>query len=169
MGQKSYLVGLTGHSLNDKYLLKDLLGYGGDSVVFQAERLGSGQSVSSVAIKLIEINTNKEDEQLRELEIATRLKHKHLINCYEFFRVMIEQNPVFGLVMEFADYSLEEYLDSLGGQPLDFAEREAIIDSTLQALSFIHSQSIVHRDIKPGNIVTTQAEVVEIEDCRQIG
>jgi serine/threonine protein kinase len=147
------LIGLTGRYINDKYLLKELLGYGGDSVVFRAETLGSDQPINSVAIKLIGINANKEDEQIKELEIATTLKHKSLINCHEFFRVVIDNNPIFGLVMEFAEESLEQYLDRLGDQPLDLSEREAIIDSTLQALSFIHSKNIVHRDIKPGNIL----------------
>ena len=157
------LISLTGRSLNDKYLLKELLGYAGDSVVFRAEMLGSEQSRDSVAIKLIWINANKEDEQIKELEIATTLKHQSLINCHEFFRVVIDGKPVFGLVMEFADYSLEQYLDSLGDQPLDLSEREAIIDSTLQALSFIHSKSIVHRDIKPGNILKV-GEVWKVAD-----
>lgn len=147
------LISLTGRSINDKYLLKELLGYGGDSVVFRAETLGSDQPMHSVAIKLIGINANKENEQIKELEIATTLKHKSLINCHEFFRVVIDNNLIFGLVMKFAEESLEQYLDRLGDQPLDLSEREAIIDSTLQALSFIHSKNIVHRDIKPGNIL----------------
>lgn len=145
--------GLTGSSINDKYLLKELLGCGGDSAVFRAEILKSEQSRESVAIKLIGVDVNKENEQIKELEIATTLKHKYLINCYEFFRVVIEGKPVLGLVMELAEESLEQYLDRLGDQPLDQSEREAIIDSTLQALSLIHSRDIVHRDIKPGNIL----------------
>jgi serine/threonine protein kinase len=157
------LIGLTGRSINDKYLLKELLGCGWDSVVFRAEILGGEQSRDSVAIKLIGINTNKEEEQIKELEIATTLKHKHFINCHEFFRVVIDNNPIFALVMEFAEESLEQYLDRLGDQPLDLSEREAIIDSTLQALSFIHRKNIVHRDIKPGNILKV-GEVWKVAD-----
>lgn len=148
-----FLTSLTGQSINGKYILKKPLGYGGSSIVFLADIISPTQNFDSVAIKLIEVDNNEKEKQIQELKIALSLKHKNLIDCYDFFDCDIEGKAVFGLVMELADGSLEDYLKQFENLSLSAKNRDMIVKSILDALEYIHSRGIVHSDLKPGNIL----------------
>jgi serine/threonine protein kinase len=148
-----FLAGLAGQSVNGKYILKKPLGYGGSSIVFLADIISPTQNADSVAIKLIEVDDNEKEKQTRELKVALSLKHKNLIDCYEFFDCDIEGKAILGLVMELADGSLENYLEKLDNPLLSAKERNLIVKSILDGLQYIHCRGIVHSDLKPGNIL----------------
>lgn len=96
----------------------------------------------------------------REARAAAQLRHPGLVLLYEV--VCLNGDPV--LVSEFIDGV------SLGGlmvtRPLDFHQTAGVIAAVAEALDYAHSVGLVHRDIKPGNIMVETASEARAEDPR---
>ena len=138
---------------NQKYLLKKFLGLGGYGAVFQADEVIANRFIRKVAIKVMGIEPDELDLQISELQLAAKLQHRHLINCYTPEQGEINGETFLGLVMELAEGSLVNYLEKKQQSKLELGELKKLIQSLADALQFIHSQGIVHCDIKPGNIL----------------
>ncbi|AIE74957.1 protein kinase [Synechocystis sp. CS-94] len=122
--------------------------------MFLSKTVGHDGAIAKVAVKLMIWDSKREKEQTQELELATTLKHDRLINFYESFITDVEGHSFLALVMELADYSLQNRLEQLSeGELLPRPERDQVIESVLEALCFLHGEGIVHRDIKPDNLL----------------
>ncbi|MBE9175509.1 protein kinase [Synechocystis salina LEGE 06155] len=147
---------LEGKYLGGSYVLRSLLGTGGFGAVFLAESVGE-MVIVNVAIKLVIWDDQREQQQIQELELATTLEHEKLIRFYSSFLTEMEGHRFLVLVMELAEYSLRNRLEQLAeGELLPESERDQVMGSVLEALCFLHGQGIVHRDIKPDNILWAQ-------------
>jgi serine/threonine-protein kinase len=132
----------------DRYAVQIELGRGGMAVVYLAEDLRNHRTV---AIKILEpalateIGTSR---FLREIEIAARLVHPHILPLFD-------SGAAEGLLFYVMPYvegeSLRARLNREGALALPEALR--IARQVASALQFAHQQGFVHRDIKPGNIL----------------
>ena len=77
--------------MNGQYCLRDLLGCGGFGAVFLAEKLVNNQAIAKVAVKLVSWEDDKQEQQTKELELATTLKHDKLINLVHLSSVCYRQ------------------------------------------------------------------------------
>lgn len=93
-----------------------------------------------------------------EARIAAQLPHRNIIKVY---RARTENNLPF-IVMEFVNGSLKSIIDKHGA--LDFEVVRQVLVQLCDALAFAHSKRVVHRDIKPGNILVDALN----PDCRVI-
>lgn len=150
---------LIGHALGD-YLIGNRIGQGGMGVVYGARQISLERTV---AIKILpaELCADREyvDRFLREARAAAQLNHPHII---QIFDAGVAENIYF-FVMEFVDgRNLSQILREHGA----FAEREmlSIAQQTAVGLAFAHSMGIVHRDVKPENIMLTKSGLVKIGD-----
>ena len=83
----------------------------------------------------------------REAQLVARLEHPHIVPLYDYWR----EPDAAHLVMRFLrGGSLEDLLDD---GPLDLERASRILDQTGAALAAAHQQGVVHRDVKPGNIL----------------
>ncbi len=139
-----------GMVIDKKYRLEDKLGEGGMGSVFRARRLFIDDFV---AIKFVrpEVLTNPEFRErfYQEARVAARIKHPNVVTVYDFGET---PDGMLYLVMEFLEgMSLGELLKKKGA-----LAAEQMIELGLQigeALHCMHENNVIHRDLKPDNIM----------------
>ncbi|WP_017295297.1 choice-of-anchor C family protein [Geminocystis herdmanii] len=141
---------LEGQNIDNKYYLNKLLGSGGFGGVYLADEVVRDRLIRTVALKLI--ITDNPDKQLDELIFSTTLNHPNLISCFTCGECNLNGADFLYLLMEQADYSLEDELKK--GKLSEENVKELVLDIT-NGLDYLHRQKpiIVHRDLKPGNIL----------------
>ena len=142
-------------TLRDRYRVEREVGAGGMAVVFVATDL---KHQRAVAIKVLrpELGAAVGPERfLREIEIAARLQHPHILPVYDSGQA----DGMLYYVMPFVEgESLRDRLVRAG--PLAPAEAARIGREVADALAYAHRQGIVHRDIKPANILLSQGHAM---------
>jgi serine/threonine protein kinase len=141
---------LIGLSIDNKYRIEQLLGAGGMGAVFRANRLLIGDSVALKVINPDQMtDANAVERFRREAQAAARLKHPNAVSIYDFG--VSSQGLVF-LVMELVEgQSLRQIISQQG--PLTPSAVVEILQQVCGALDEAHKQLIIHRDIKPDNIL----------------
>jgi serine/threonine-protein kinase len=124
--------------------------------VYEGQRISDGQRI---AIKVLSQHAKADATAIarfeREAVAASRLGHPNIVRVYDFRRPQNE--PPF-LVMELIEgHSLGDEIEAMGA--LDAKRVARIAEEALSALSAAHAASIVHRDIKPDNIVLLREPV----------
>lgn len=95
----------------------------------------------------------------REARIMLDLRHENIVQVYDYFH---ERGASY-IVMEYVDgVSLDKLLEP--GTPLDETAVLLLIRETARALCYAHRRGIVHRDIKPGNILISKEGAVKLTD-----
>jgi serine/threonine protein kinase len=145
---------LIGSTICGKYRIYAKLGSGGMGAVYRAQRTIIGDEV---AIKILHFNQNESLEAerfLREAQAAARLKSAHAVSIFDFG---ISDDGRQYLVMELVEgESLRQLIKREGRLSLAFAAE--IISQVCAALDEAHRHHIVHRDVKPDNIIVDLRE-----------
>ena len=98
---------------------------------------------------------------LREAHTAAMLQHPNIVQVIDF----THDTAYAYLVMEYVDgMSLAEFLHRADGHSLTFDEAAAIADALGQALTFAHSNGVLHLDIKPANVLIDHSGNVKLTD-----
>jgi serine/threonine protein kinase len=145
---------LVGTTVNEKYLVTDILGRGGMGTVFEAEHLALGRK--KVAVKVLHPNqAAKKNSVLRfhqEARAAGAIGHPNICEVYDL-GTLADGRPY--LVMEkLVGETLADRIAVEGGLAFD-----SVLDALIQVLSALvvtHHKGIVHRDIKPENVFLTE-------------
>jgi serine/threonine protein kinase/flagellar basal body-associated protein FliL len=161
---RTQTTGLIGKSLQDKYRIEEELGSGGMCDVYRAIHLGMGKEV---AVKVLKPALAADETIARRFEqearAASRIHHPHAINVTDYG---IDGGGTPFIVMEFVKGpTLGELLRKQGALSV---ERSAnILRQACGALDEAHSVGVVHRDIKPDNIIIAEydgSDWVEVVD-----
>ncbi|MGE5230685.1 MAG: protein kinase domain-containing protein [Deltaproteobacteria bacterium] len=153
-------------ALGDRYRVERKLGEGGMATVFLAEDLKHRRRV---AVKLLkpELSAVLGGERfLREIEIAATLQHPHILPLYDSG----QSGSLLYYVMPFVEgESLRQRLDREQQLPIGDALR--IAREVGSALQYAHDHGVVHRDVKPENILLSggQAVVTDFGIARAVG
>lgn len=136
------------------YRIKEKLGQGGMGVVYDAQQVSTGRRV---AIKTIvpAAGTTPRSIQLfeREMKVLAGLTHPRIVRHIESGQ---HAGQIY-LVMEYVEcVALADVVEPLP-RPKQIAVYCGIIAQVLEALQHAHEQKLVHRDVKPGNILVTRA------------
>ncbi len=143
-----------------KYQIGKLIGRGGMGAVYEATDVPLQRKV---ALKILphEFSANEEALQrfVREARLAARLNHPNTVAVYE----IAKKGTVYFIAMELVrGASGQEMLER--GTKLDWKEVTRAIMDACRGLSAAHSQGMIHRDIKPGNLLWTENGSVKVSD-----
>lgn len=146
-----------------KYSIQSVLGQGAMGVVYQ----GFDPNIErTVAIKTIRKNAFAPNEMgpmlgrfKREAQAAGRLTHPGIVTVYDYG----EEGDTAYIAMEFVrGRELKDFLDKNERFPLNTTLK--IITQLLDALAYSHAQGVVHRDVKPGNILLLNDGQIKVMD-----
>lgn len=147
-----------------KYRLLSLLGRGGMSSVYLAEHIVMRRRC---AIKVLPQKRVADTSYLgrfhREAQAVASLDHPNIVRAYDVDHQADRDTDIHFLVMEFVDgQSLQELVLKSGQVP--FADAADYIRQAALGLSHAHGAGLVHRDIKPGNLLVDHTGVVKVLD-----
>ncbi|EFV13354.1 Stk1 family PASTA domain-containing Ser/Thr kinase [Segniliparus rugosus] len=149
--------------LGGRYALGEAIGYGGMSEVHIArdERLGR-----EVAIKLLRPDLARDPRFYlrfrREAQNAASLNHPMIVSVFDTGESASDQGPMPYIVMEYVDG--QTLREALQNGPLTTEQVLSWIADVASALDFSHQNGIVHRDVKPGNIMIDKLGQVKVMD-----
>ena len=151
---------ILGTKLADRYLIEELVGVGGMCNVYRAF---DAEALQTVAVKMLRDEYAADEEYLRRFRNESRainaLSHPNIVKIYDV--VLDAPNPY--LVMDYVSgITLKEYIDRK--KPLPGRTAANIAGLVLTALQCAHENGIVHRDVKPQNIMVTEKGEVKVMD-----
>ncbi|NKY85488.1 Stk1 family PASTA domain-containing Ser/Thr kinase [Nocardia veterana] len=154
----------TPKNLSSRYELGEIIGFGGMSEVHKARDLRLGRDV---AIKVLRADLARDPTFYlrfkREAQNAAALNHPAIVAVYDTGEAEVDGGPLPYIVMEYVDG--ETLRDIVRGKgPLPPRRAMEIIADVCAALDFSHKNGIVHRDMKPANIMINRQGAVKVMD-----
>jgi serine/threonine protein kinase/HAMP domain-containing protein len=150
-----------GTLLAGRYLIEDVLGRGGMGVVYRAH---DRQIDEAVAIKVLRAELGTLDPTLlerfkQELRLARRITHRNVVRTYD----LGEAAGTYYITMELVrGTTLHTFIREAGR--LDVGATLTIGKQLCRALEVAHEEGIIHRDIKPQNLIVDQAGFLKVMD-----
>lgn len=152
---------LIGKILEERYRIGELIGTGGMANVYKATDLIDG---TVVAVKILREECRSNSELVRRFKNESKaisvLDHPNIVKVFDFS--MTEKIQY--IIMEYIDgITLKEYME-YRAQPLTYKETLHFITQVLAALQHAHERGIVHRDIKPQNMMLLSDSSIKVMD-----
>jgi serine/threonine-protein kinase len=150
--------------LSNRYELGETLGYGGMSEVHHGHDVRLGREV---AIKILRADLARDPQFLerfrREAQNAAALNHPAIVAVYDTGEANAEFGPLPYIVMEYVEgRTLRDIVKTEG--PMSQKRAMEVMADVCAALDFSHRHGIVHRDVKPANVMITKNGAVKVMD-----
>ncbi|MCB1097380.1 MAG: protein kinase [Verrucomicrobiae bacterium] len=134
------------------------VGGGGMGTVFRARQPGLDRTVALKILTAGSPSPEFHERFLREARAMARLSHPDIVTIHEFG----ESDGYYYFIMEFVEG--QSLAARLQDGPIESEEAKRILGTVARALEFAHGKGIVHRDIKPGNILLGKDGSVKVAD-----
>ncbi|MEI8257899.1 MAG: serine/threonine-protein kinase, partial [Deltaproteobacteria bacterium] len=144
-----------------KYEVLGELGHGGMAVVYRAR---DTQLLRDVAVKVLHPHLSSDPESrqrfLREAQAAARLRHPNIVEVFDF---SVESDRESFMVSELLEGpTLRRFAELHPGMPAEIAAAVGIV--LCSALTCAHGQGVIHRDVKPDNILLQTGGLLKLTD-----
>jgi HAMP domain-containing protein/predicted Ser/Thr protein kinase len=141
-----------GHLFANRYQIESILGRGGMGVVYKATDTQLDETVAIKTLPGTVMTQSPEDLERfkREIRLARRITHRNVLRTYDYG----EAEGVYFISMEFVrGYTLSELLDEAEQRQMPTRAAAGITRQICRGLQAAHEQGIIHRDIKPQNVL----------------
>ncbi|MFC5285506.1 Stk1 family PASTA domain-containing Ser/Thr kinase [Actinokineospora guangxiensis] len=150
--------------LSNRYEIGETLGYGGMSEVHHGRDVRLGREV---AVKVLRADLARDpqfqERFRREAQNAAALNHPAIVAVYDTGETLLDQGPLPYIVMEYVEgRTLRDIVKGEG--PLSGQRAMEIMADVCAALDFSHRHGIVHRDVKPANVMINRSGAVKVMD-----
>lgn len=151
---------MNGQRISGRYHILEKIGGGGMANVYKAHDVILDREV---AVKVLQPQFSSDEQFIhrfrREAQAATSLNHPNIVNIYD----VGEEDDTYYIVMEYVEgQTLKELIQMKGA--LDVEEAVGYMEQMLSALSHSHANQLVHRDIKPHNILVRHDGLLKVTD-----
>jgi len=151
---------MIGKRINGRYKVIDMIGGGGMANVYLAHDMILDRDV---AVKMLRLDFVNDEEFIRrfhrEAQSATSLTHPNIVTIYD----VGEEGSIYYIVMEYVEgYTLKQYIQKHSPVPVETAIE--MMKQLTSAITHAHQNNIVHRDIKPHNILVDKLGNIKITD-----
>ncbi|XP_011407715.1 PREDICTED: cyclin-dependent-like kinase 5 [Amphimedon queenslandica] len=143
----------------EKYERLEKIGEGTYGTVFKAKEKESGEIVALKIVRLDEDDEGVPSAALREICLLKELKHKNIVRLTD----VLHKNLKLTMVFEYIDQDLKKYFDVSGGI-ISPQVVQSFFFQLLQGLAFCHYNNILHRDLKPQNILISKKGDLKLAD-----
>ena len=152
-------------AIGDRYAIQREVARGGMATVYLATDTRHDRQVAVKVMDPSVVGGVGADRFLREIAIAARLTHPHIVPLYDSGELKPEPGngddgtgALYYVMPYISGESLRDRLDRTG--PLPPAEVERVVREVASALDYAHRQGVVHRDIKPENVMLSEGHAV---------
>ena len=152
---------MAGRVLARRYAIAEQLGIGGNGVVYRAfdRELGEVVAVKTVRPDVLAVDPTALERLKSEIRLARRISHRNVVRTHD----LGEADGMYFITMEYVTgTSLRELIDR--GDPLPVPAVVAIAKQLCRALEVAHEQGVIHRDIKPQNLMVQPDGTLKVMD-----
>ena len=142
-----------------KYEKIEKIGEGTYGTVFKAKHKETGEVVALKRVQLDDDDEGVPSSALREICILKELKHRNVVRLHD----VLHSERKMTMVFEYCEQDLKKYFDSCGGE-MDPATVQSFMYQLLKGLSFCHQQNVLHRDLKPQNLLINKNGELKLAD-----
>ncbi|XP_028651224.2 cyclin-dependent kinase 1 [Erpetoichthys calabaricus] len=145
----------------DEYVKIEKIGEGTYGVVYKGRHKTTGQVVAMKKIRLESEEEGVPSTAIREISLLKELQHPNIVCLQD---VLMQESRLY-LVFEFLSMDLKKYLDSIpSGQYMDPTLVKSYLYQICQGIVFCHSRRVLHRDLKPQNLLIDNKGVIKLAD-----
>jgi len=140
----------------EKYQKLEKIGEGTYGIVYKAKDKKTQELLALKKIRLEAEDEGIPSTAIREISLLKQLQHPNIVRLYD----VVHTEKKLTLVFEFLDQDLKKYLDACGDNGLEPETVKSFLYQLLQGVAFCHHHRVLHRDLKPQNLlINTEGEL----------
>lgn len=145
----------------ENFLKIEKIGEGTYGVVYKGKHKKTGEIVAMKKIRLESDDEGIPSTAIREISLLKELKHPNIVSLLD---VLMEESKLY-LIFEYLTMDLKKFMDTLGsGKLMNPSVVKCYLYQITKAILFCHQRRVLHRDLKPQNLLVDKSGVIKIAD-----